>query len=163
VRNDEIETTLDDAIASYVMEPRSGLADRVLAHVRLEKARSRQPWFFAAAFAMAVACMAVAAVVWWPSIPPRPVIAWTPPGPPTSLSISRRPTDRRPHATRPATLPRPIPLTQQERALLAFARYAPTTALELARPDKPLEIEEITIKPLQIESLDQGKDTGETK
>jgi len=45
----------------------------------------------------------------------------------------------------------------EERTLLAFAQIAPEVVKWLQQPEKPLEIEAITIRPLEIDGLSTGE------
>jgi hypothetical protein len=47
--------------------------------------------------------------------------------------------------------------------LLALAQQPPEATNWLAHPDKPLEVVPLAIRPLQVDGLDSGETTGETK
>jgi hypothetical protein len=50
--------------------------------------------------------------------------------------------------------PTPVPLTGEERALLAFAVHAPDELIDLhRRMEEPIQIEEIKIAPLESADL----------
>jgi hypothetical protein len=166
MNGDELDRILDDALSSYSLaEPRPGLAQRVMARVQTERTATRVPWWLAG-FA-ALACTAIAMMM-WPSRTPAPPVAITKSvvprivGPPTDVprhELAQPRVFRTRHLPRRETLPSASPLTQEELTLLAFAQQAPGAALQFAQLDKPLEIEPITIRPLEID----GPSTGENQ
>lgn len=164
--NDELDGMLDEALASYaVQEPRAGLAGRVMARVRLDGAVSRR-WWLPLAVAAALASIAIAMVMWRsgtdrrtmavskvaPAMVQREVPAYQ-----DAAREESRPGRLTPAPPKRERFPSPAPLSREERALVAFAQQAPEEALKLARPDKPLEIEAIDIRPLQIDGLEIGE------
>ena len=166
---DELDEILDDALASYtVVEPRAGLAGRVMARVRADGSRARGGWWLAALAAVAFACLAIA--IWLrpspkrvPAVPVRPmqVAADRKPAPapaptraPRVTAVVRRPARDLP---RHEKFPTPEPLTPAERRLMAFVKIAPDAAVQLAEPDKPLEVKAIEVRPIEIERLSTGE------
>lgn len=170
---DELDRILDDALASYsAVEPRAGLAGRVMARVRSDGAVSRNRWLPFAVGAV-LACLAVAVVIWHERadrsrVAVAPVtqavmskVEAPPPAPErvqTRVSAGRVKVARRIRSLpQREQFPSPAPLTAEERALVAFARQAPQEALKLVRSGQPLEIKEIEIRPLEIEGLETGE------
>jgi hypothetical protein len=167
MRNDErdnIESLLDNALASYSMqEPRPGLDRRVLERIHSDDAP--RPVFPRWAWAIpAAACL-----LWAGIFGPRyvaapkhsrlaqaahmaapPAIA---PSRPEHPRIVERPRRRKSQPRLPQ-FPAPAPVTNEERALLAFVARAPKEAqealLDTPQPGvEPIRIEEIKIQPLQ--------------
>jgi hypothetical protein len=162
--HDEFDEVLDAALASYcLVEPRAGLPGRVMARVdadgRAGGALSRGWWWLLTA----VACSALLAIVVWRgrAKPDATVILRPPmetaipvrPDPVPQVEVLQ-PARRVPRREIP---PAPIPLTPEERALMAFVQAAPEQALQWAQSDKPLEIEAIQIRPIEIDGLEIGE------
>ncbi len=159
MNSDQLETILDDALASYSSEePRDGLSRRVMARVRMQRAAPRWVWLHFAVAGLALAGLTLAVSVWRGEAPrsdsrlnTRPTEAHNkPPAPAQPVS----PIKRMPRREVPL---RPLPMTPEERALMALARQAPEALRQLAEPDKALEIEALNIRPLQIEGLETGE------
>src|ERR1017187_9325760 len=137
MKNDEpdaldraLDKPLDNALAQYSSEePLAGLEQRVLNRVRAEGAPPRSGFGRrVAATGVAVVAGVVVAAVWWG----RPV-----PPPPC-----------------PGQARRPVPLSSEERALLALVARAPDQAREALldlqrRSTEPIQVEEIRIEPLR--------------
>jgi len=180
MNSEELDKLLDDALASYsCQEPRAGLPGRVMARVQSEGERSPARWFVWAFAAAALACVVVALMMWRrespaplvaTSVPPHQEKSVTPPlvTPPVgagSVQAVRQPAVRRYRVHSPApqplpkreSLPSPDPPSVEERTLLAFAQLAPEAVKWLQQPEKPLEIEAITIRPLEIDGLSTGE------
>ena len=167
---DELDRILDDALASYsAQEPRVGLAGRVMARVRSEGERTRRIWLLPAIAMAAAACVAIAMMLWRSDSATRPIVI-APVGPVIVKKVEQPPASLRPavprrveHPQHAARLPQrerfpsPDPLTPGERALLAFVQHSPEAARQLAQPGKPLEIEAISIRPIEIDGLEIGE------
>jgi hypothetical protein len=176
MKNDEpdapdraLDDALDSALAQYSSEqPLAGLEQRVLDRVRAEGAAPRTGPFgrfgvgWARALGFAVAASLLVAGVWW--IRPKPYVAVAgrarSPVPRRESAIATQPpaTSRQPPVTaseaRPRQARRPVPLSRQERALLAFVARSPGQAREAfidlqRRSTEPIQVEEIKIEPLR--------------
>jgi hypothetical protein len=164
MRNDErdsLESLLDNALASYSMqEPRPGLDRRVLHRIHSAAAPRlvfpRWTWAIPAA-----ACLLWAGIHWTRPVatPGRAPVTHmaaareTTPAKPATPPIVERPRERK-SLPRLPQFPAPAPVTNEERALLAFVTRAPRQAQEAlldARQQsvEPIRIEEIKIQPLQ--------------
>jgi hypothetical protein len=171
MRNDErdaLDRLLDDALAAYSrQEPRPGLEQRVLNHIRAGSAVRRFRWRRLAVTIPVAAGLLWVGVLWMrqSSTPERPpvtarVVAPAPPETPRMAS--------RPHATKrlravarrrrilpkQPEFPAPVPVSNEERALLAFVEHSPKLARETLLDTRqqgiaPIRIEEIKIQPLQ--------------
>ena len=152
MKGDELDAVLDDALASYTLrEPREGFSVRAMARVRAEGPAQRWSWRSLATAALALTILA-ATVVMWRNEAEAPVqvhIAKRVPVVPAIRKVERPCVVKR--------VPRRDSLTPEQRALLAFAQQAPEAARQMAQPDIPLEIEEINIRPLQIDGLEIGE------
>jgi hypothetical protein len=164
MRNDErdnIESLLDNALASYSMqEPRPGLDRRVLHRIHSDDAPRlvfpRWSWAIPAA-----ACLLWAGIFWnrHAATPERVQVshvaaarATAPPRPATPPMVDHP--HKRQALPRLPQFPAPAPVTNEERALLAFVALAPKEAQEalIDTPQQsvePIRIEEIKIQPLQ--------------
>ncbi len=158
---DNIESLLDDALASYARpEPRPGLERRILDRIHADtsprRAFPRWAWAIAAA-----ACLLWAGVLWnrHGATPTRAPVAQVaavravPPSRQETPRIVHRPHSRRVLPRLPQ-FPAPAPVTNEERALLAFVTHAPKEAQESLiateqQSVEPIRIEEIKIPPLQ--------------
>jgi hypothetical protein len=151
MNSDELDTILDDALASYTLqEPRAGLGARIMARVRAEGPAPRWPWLQFAAAALVLAGLTATVVMWQGDAPPPgPVRVQTAEPQVPNVPVVRA-------AERPRAVQRDA-LTPEQRALLMFAQQAPEAARQLAQPDKPLEIEAINIQAIQIDSLEIGE------
>jgi hypothetical protein len=161
---DKIESLLDDALASYSrQEPRPGLDRRVLD--RIHSAGAPRLMFPRWAWAVsAAACLLWAGIFWnrHAATPERVQVTQvshvaaareTAPARPATPRIAAR-LHKRKVLPRLPQFPAPAPVTDEERALLAFVARAPKEAQE-ALIDwqqldvEPIRIEEIKIQPLQ--------------
>ena len=169
--NDELDRRIDVAVAGYVdTEPLGGLEERVLNRVRVAETGSRKLWRWAAACAMAASIVwAVVTLREQAPAPAKPVqVAREPKISPPRLAASTDKPEIRLHAVRmrraqthrpsiPPKLekfPAHAPLSDEERALMAFVRQHPAEAREAfadlrKRTDSPVEIQPIEIPPLQ--------------
>ena len=161
---DKIESLLDDALASYSrQEPLPGLPRRVLDRLHADTA----PRFAFPRWAWAVpaaACLLSAGILWnrHAATPERVQVTQvsqvaaareTAPARPATPRIVDRPRKRKALPRLPQ-FPAPAPVTDEERALLAFVTRAPKEAQEALIDAQqlgvePIRIEEIKIQPLQ--------------
>jgi len=161
---DKIESLLDDALASYSrQEPRPGLPRRVLDRIHADTAPGLAfpRWTWAVPLA---ACLLWAGIFWTRHgvTPERVQVTQV-----SQVAAARETAPARPasprivdHRHKRKVLPRlpqfpaPAPVTNDERALLAFVTRAPKEA-QAALIDaqqlsvEPIRIEEIKIQPLQ--------------
>ena len=152
---DELDQLLNEALATYSSaEPRPGIQQRVLRHIRTAAA-PRRPWWQLAAIAVPAL-----ATLWLISIHHAvPVQAPAPPAtlpPPVIAHVDPpvAPVPQRPVRTRRReAFPRPAPLSAEERALVALAIQFPQQAPELVKPAEPRPIEPIEIPKLEISPL----------
>jgi hypothetical protein len=155
---DELDQLLDEALASYSLEePRAGLSARVMARIRTERAPSGGGWWLLAVAAAAIVCIAIALSVRTQSVPVRPTtvaVVTHPEIHPPVVAARRKPAKRLPRRDK---FPSPAPLTEEERSLISFAQLAPEVARQLAEPAKPLEVQPITIQPIEIDGLPTGE------
>jgi hypothetical protein len=161
---DKIDELLDQALAGYISaEPQPGLEKRVLAHIQNQP---RSSWAKPAFSVLALASLAAALIIFWPSRS-RPAIPTRPepklPQLASNLQLRRQlilPVSRPARHTRRsnssaapklAVFPAPQPLTSEELALVTFARKPmKEVPPELLGPRKiePIQIEPFEIKPL---------------
>jgi hypothetical protein len=157
-----IDSLLDNALASYAkQEPRPGLERRILDRIHADPApRFTFPrWIWAIP---AAACLLLAVVFWTqhtgrpeqprPAQVTRAIALPRPATPETSPIVNRR--RKRKILPKLPQFPAPAPVTNEERALLAFAARAPKEAQESLieaeqQSVEPIRIEEIKIQPLQ--------------
>jgi len=161
-------------------EPRSGLEMRILAGIRTRERWARRHWL---GWAVAACAGILAIIVLTLHFAPAPLRQPTPRAalpqpvttPPAPAIISqqqprlgaRRPTARaRKVATRhsrPEQFPTPMPLTEQEKLLLAYVNIATKPDLVVATkendeaPISDLEIPRIKIAALEIKPLDDSQ------
>ncbi len=159
---DKLDELIDSALASYSgAEPRLGMEARVVSRVRATRVRRRMlEWGLA--FGVASAVVVVALIRTEPRTISKPVdvarVMSAQERPPTIRPVAKlRPAMR---ARRPQALPKleqfpsPMPLTAEERALVAFVERDPTEAQQVfsdlqKRTDGLVEIQPIQIAPLQ--------------
>jgi hypothetical protein len=164
---DKIESLLDAALASYSrQEPRPGLPRRVLDRIHADTApRFAFPrWVWAVPVA---ACLLWAGIFWTrhAATPERVQVTQvtqvshvaaareTAPARPATPRIVDHPHKRKVLPRLPQ-FPAPAPVTDEERALLAFVTRAPKEVQEALIDAQqlgvePIQIEEIKIQPLQ--------------
>jgi hypothetical protein len=148
------ERILAEALAQYAnAEPLAGLEQRVLQRVRSEGRRrvGRWPWALAASVAVA----GMFAVLWVRTAPQTLGVSAVAPRPPQIVARAAVPKSaRRQTLPKRRVFPTPVPLSGQERALLAFAAHAPDLARDLrSRIDEPIQFTEIKIAPLESADL----------
>ena len=178
-----VDELLETSLKEYRgEEPRSGLEMRILAGVRTQARAARLRWL-GWAVAVCAGILAVAALILHfaptrlrqptPSASlPQP--ATTQPAPPMVPRQQPLLTPRRPapevrrvasRRSRPEQFPTPLPLTEQEKLLLAYLDKAAKPDLTAATDEKPvndMEVPEITVaalktKPLEDSQSDQEK------
>jgi hypothetical protein len=163
---DALDRVLDKALAEYSREePLSGLEQRVLNRVRAEGSVRRVAfgrWVLACGIA-AVAVIILTTVLWKRPLPPGPGPGLAAQAEPSRLAQPQPPAPS-PQARRArfasGQARRTVPLTREERALLAVVTRAPNQALEAfndlqRRSAEPIEFDEIKIEPLRS---DHAKD-----
>jgi hypothetical protein len=153
----ELEKLIDEALANYVPDPRSGIAERVLARAD----HRGHKVVLAGALAAAVLLM----VMLMPKRPHAPApIQVAVDVPKHAPSVDRPPQLHRARLVRRTAsppkreiFPTPAPLSDEARLLVALVRKSPEQAerlltFEEPEPIKPLVIEEIEITPLEGEA-----------
>ena len=166
---DEFDRMLDTALAKYAaVEPRAGLEERVLAHLRAEALRrSRHAWLQWGLAGTLAAIAVIAVLVWTSSRASHPVIATHPPDAIQRPSIQetkpaphetdevavakaasmRKPAARRALASRAGILPKfdqfpsPQPLSAEEIALAKYVENFPKEAQLVAQAQEEFSIE----------------------
>jgi hypothetical protein len=168
MRDRELDEILDAGVRAYsAVQPRRGLERRVLDYVH---DAMRFAWWRWMAAAVPVLASVVGLLVWRPSEPVRTrrvtsvetsldaagmsALATTPVVKPVVVVRRVRRLPKR------SQFPTPAPLTREERALLEFVQRSPKEAAELLGENrdtemKPIQIEAISIPPIQIESLEE--------
>jgi len=165
--DNKLDRLIDGALAGYAeAEPLAGLEERVLRRVHVAKSRRRRLFAWALGIGLAAAAAIVAIVM---ETRPAPVVRTvdvarvTPPQP---QPVMQQPLVRPQRArvirgrARPVPLPKleqfpaPTPLTQEERALMAFVHRDPKEAEQVfgelrKQADQPIEIQPIEIAPLR--------------
>ncbi len=186
-RDDKFLDELLDASLRHYSDalPREGLEGRVLAQLRSARAaKSSRKWAWALAAGVAAAVVIIAGIAIRKPVPVRPAITAqhaSAPQPaskssPASSVATPRPAMARQHtalrqgsaqlaeARRPEQFPTPAPLTQQEKLLLAYARWmassAPKGPAAEEQQDK-VEIPLLTITALNISPLEGEEDNPE--
>ena len=146
---DEIDRILDRALAGYSeVEAPVGLERRVLNRIRGERRRRGWRWVWIAATAAAAGLVVIGVVR-----EERPVAKKEQ----ASLTLARQATkgDDLPHRKivrrRRVRAPRPLPLTAEERALVALVEQHPEAVGGMAKSGDDVEIPEIEIQPLESE------------
>jgi len=158
---DKVERLLDDALASYSrQEPRPGLERRVLDRIHTGAspgiAFPRWAWAIPAA-----ACLLWAGILWTRHVatPHRPQVRQVavtreiaPPRAETPRIVNH--VHKRKALPKQPQFPASAPLTNEERALLAFVTHAPKEAQEALidaqqHSAEPIRIEKIEIQPLK--------------
>ena len=160
---DRLDELLDEALASYVGEPRAGLERRVLRRV-LHGVRSAEKrfWLWTPVFSAAVlACLFVVSyvgtrreqipVVVGP-VPIRQEVHEAKAEAPVAEKRVVRP--RRAVLRKKDVFPSPTGLTEGERALLMLTQRHPETALKVVSKSslEPIEIQLLEIRPIQTDS-----------
>ena len=133
---------LDEALAAYSrVEPRIGIEGRILAHVALGCRRRR--WVAAGWSVGTIAALSVAGLL----VVPKPSITVVPL--PIHVEVESPPPQITATETRRPSL-RPAPLTKEERAWMTLGDSGVLASVEPAGIE-PLQIEELTIPPLESE------------
>ena len=156
-----IDQVLDEALAFYAAgQPAPGLERRILSEVRARR-NARRVIFLQWAVPILTAGYSLA--VFWPASapkPPQPQISRSIPMPaqPAVAQVRRNVAGPRRRAAVPkkSEFPAHLPLTQEEKALLAFVHDAPEEAVRMFReessePIAPIQIDQIEIPPLQTD------------
>lgn len=169
---DELDNLIDGALSGYSsVDPMEGLEDRVLLRVHAAGTARRSPWPYRLGFAFAaLAGLVFLWLAWQPqsgitNAPRKVVVFKAPPmaAEPPHVSpvqvrrvarLKRRPVARQ--LPKEEFFPAPVPITDEERALVAWVRRAPMEAKQAfadlrKRSDEPVVIEAIQIPPLQID------------
>jgi hypothetical protein len=161
---DPLDAGLDAALAKYsAVEPRAGLEERVLANLRVERARAPERSWWRWGFA-AVVLVIGAALAWRTAKPLHPVVvsppAETQPAPTQASQTANagaetvparvppmRKQNRRPISTKLAVdpkldvFPSPQPLSEEELALARYVRNFPSDAKLVAQAQEASERE----------------------
>lgn len=163
---DELDLAIDRALSAYSeAEPLAGLEGRVLHRVRVANVRRRRTMWVGLAAAAVAAGLLVTVLVQPRPMPVVTEVARVAPAPsvpkPGAQTHTARPRVSKRHVAhvrrlpKQETFPAAAPLTQDERALLAFAaRHAAevTSAFrEIDRSGEPLDIAPIEIPPLSTD------------
>ena len=164
MKGDELDQIVERGLRSYTdAEPRPGLEQRVINRVREAREARSLKWLRWAIVVPVFASLLIIAITFWPKREHAPEFHGSPPPiakavsglpviPKLAETIVRRPRSQRLPLPRGQQFPTPAPLTEQERALLAFAIGTPRGQEALVSGEKrlsePLEIAEIHIEPL---------------
>ncbi len=178
MRSDELDKILDSALSSYSQEEaRPGLETRVLSRIRASGQARRFAWLRWAVTIPAFAALLL--LVFWISDASKPARSTVKDSAATlQYSTVFQSRDRKGAVSRiqkhlaaairpsakhvPLPLPKheqfptPTPLTDEERALLAFVACSPKQAEEVLADAKSRITEPIQIKEIQIEPLQDG-------
>ena len=156
----DLETIIDGALAGYsAAEPLEGIERRVLNRVRAdERARIRRRWALGFALALAASVAAAFILLQPRTVPPPEAARIVLPDPVIEPTPSRhqppgRREGRRRSLPKARQFPLPVPLSGEERALLALVERHPVEAQQVfaelqKRGEEPLEITPIQIAPL---------------
>lgn len=153
----ELERLLEEGISSYPrQEPRLGFEQRLLCSLEKEERPKQRRWLLWAVPVLAAAILLLVMMVPRPTVEPVPQ-----PLPVTARAKAVRPeaakqirvvAKKRTPAPKRDYVLKPLPLTQEEKALLTLAAMASRQEIEPPRHDRggpePLRIEPIEIKPL---------------
>jgi len=182
MHDDEPDPFVDELLEASLKEfqgeePRSGLEMRILAGVRTQERATRLRWL---GWAVAVCAGILAVIALTLHFAPTqlrqptpsaslPQPATTPPAPQRVSQQAPRLGTRRPPAqsrrvatrrSRPEQFPTPLPLTEQEKLLLAYLNKATKPDLTAGTDEKPvndLEVPEITVAALKIKPLEDSQ------
>ncbi|MBV9301843.1 MAG: hypothetical protein JOY62_13770 [Acidobacteriaceae bacterium] len=171
MKGDELDQILARGLRSYAdAEPRPGLEKRVINRVRETREIRSLKWLRWAISVPVFASLLIIAITFWPkrertpefhasSTPVAKSVSAAPVIPKAAEAAVRRPRSQRVLAPKREQFPTPVPLTEEERALLAFANGVPhaeeVMATQEKRMSEPLEIAEIHIEPLQEKGDEQ--------
>ncbi len=162
---DELDRLLDEALKTYCEEPRAGIEQRVMAHVRAADRKPRT-WLVWSA-GLAAACGLVLLfmspehkTVHPPAAVETEALRFIPDSPARVLRITAVPR-REPALPKLPRFPSFAPLTDQERLLLALVQRAPEDTKLLAdgreHEIEPIQIEDIKIAPLDQDTRQEEK------
>jgi hypothetical protein len=165
--SDELDRVIDGALPDYSgTEPLAGLEERILNRVRVVKDASRRRLVWAFALVAVAAVIVVVIVVRGPrvSVPKNDdaVVATAHVG--SAVAVEKPPRGEpkrsvRARAPRQRVLPKrdlfptPAPMTDEERALVAFVSQRPSEAQEIFADLRKRSVEPIAIEPIQISPL----------
>jgi hypothetical protein len=177
---DELDDVIDAALPGYSSaDPVEGLADRVLHRIHLTGAARRSLWPYRWVFALpALAVLLFVGIALWmrwnaPSRATnatRRVAVFKPPSPAPWPQLTpapalreakpkRRIGTRQEHSAPARSLPKeeyfptPVPITDEERALVAWAGRAPAEAIQAFAELRKRSDETIAIQPIEIPPL----------
>lgn len=163
MNDDELDRILDQGLRSYSSaEPLAGLEQRTLSRARAARQPRAWGWLRWAVVLSVFACALIVAVAFWPkhervrqAYKSALGIAESVPKLPAAPKV----VEARVRKQRPKPLPKlerfpsPAPLTDEERALLAFVARTPSSQEIPTNKEtqslEPLEIAEIHIEPLE--------------
>ncbi len=148
----ELDAIVEDALALYTREPGAGLNAQILARIDATRSSPRWSWSYFVAAGLTLAGIVMAVVLWPRAVSVAPLQVRT--AEPVPVARITQPPQRKRIRRR---LPRRDSITPELRALVAFAQQSPDAARELSQPDKPLQIEAIDIRPLEIAGLKIGE------
>lgn len=155
-RERTVDRLLNEALGPQRVEPRAGLEERIVAHLRAQpEPRPWRRWLWVPAAVAAAVLLIIALRPGHPNQPPKaPTVVQTQPAPtpvpttprpaPPVVATHRKPTPRvvRPQQAaaitatalpRQQVFPSPAPLTAEEQMLLALSRRSPAQAVLVAR------------------------------
>jgi len=181
-----LDELLDASLRRYsAAVPREGLEGRVLAQLRSARAaKSSRKWAWALAAGVAAAVVIIAGIAIRKPVPSRPMTALPhtsepqriAENPPAGLAAALRTAPAR-HRSRPSKgkaqlanahwpeqFPTPAPLSEQEKLLLAYARWMASSAPKgpaVEEQQDKVEIPLLTITALNISPLEGEKDNPE--
>jgi len=165
---DDLDRMLDGALTKYAaVEPRAGLEERILAHLRAEPLRTRRREWLQWGLAGALAAIAVIAVLAWRSSrTPHPTIANRPPHTiqqpsiekpkpaphaANEVAVSKHPSMQKPAVRTPAStavahpkldqFPSPQPLGAEEMGLAHYVKNFPKEAQLVAQTQEEFALE----------------------
>ena len=155
--DDDLDRVLDVALAKYAaVEPRPGLAGRILANLRTQPGVSRSAWWTWSLTA-AVAVIVVVIALSWRARPIPPVVVEHKPVPTRvspdvrAIAVNRAPATgarrsakrARPHASpKLDVFPSPQPLNAQERILANYVAQFHDQAVLVARAKTEMELQD---------------------
>ena len=155
---EELERLLDEGISSYArQEPRLGFEETLLRRLKTEP--RRRAWLLFAAPALAVAILLLVMMVPRPPVAPAPLPVVTrakvasPSVAPKQIRVLAKKRTPTPKADRVLA---PLPLTEEEKALLTLAAMIAKQEIEPPRHDQG-SLEPIRIEPIEIKPLNGGE------
>jgi hypothetical protein len=164
---DELDDLIDGALPGYSdASPIEGLEERVLCRIQSAGPPRRLAWPLRIAFAVPALAVLVLAVAvprsWWNPLPP--IVTPSPIHAALTAPVFKLqpPVPRRIHPSRALPkqpcFPSPVPMTDEERALAAWAGRAPREFSQAfadlrKRSEEPVAIQPLAIQALLIEPL----------